>query len=63
MANRDKTSQSDRFIDAARELGCDETEEAFAEKVRKAARASVPTPAATRGSGTPRAKRVESAGD
>ena len=37
MANRDKTSQSDRFIDAARELGCDESEEAFAEVVRQVA--------------------------
>lgn len=34
--------QADRFIEAARELGCDETEEAFAEKVRKVAKAPVP---------------------
>jgi|tagenome__1003787_1003787.scaffolds.fasta_scaffold18471495_2 hypothetical protein len=35
-------TQRDRFIEAARELGCDESEEAFAEKVRKVAKAPVP---------------------
>ena len=30
-------SQRDRFIEAARELGCDEGEEGFAEIVRKLA--------------------------
>ncbi len=31
--------QSRKFIRAARELGCDESEEAFAEKLRKVAKA------------------------
>lgn len=30
--------QSGRFVEAARELGCDDSEEAFAEKVRRVAK-------------------------
>ena len=39
MAKPDKAFRYDRFVEAARELGCDESEEAFAEKVRKVAKA------------------------
>jgi hypothetical protein len=40
-------SQRQRFIEAARELGCDESEEAFAEVVRQVASAP-PAPAAAK---------------
>lgn len=36
--------QYQRFLDAARELGCDESEERFAQVVRAIARAPVPAP-------------------
>lgn len=37
-ARRRAASQSDRFIEAARELGCDENEEAFERVVKRVAR-------------------------
>ena len=37
-------SQSQRFIDKARELGCDEDEAAFDERLRKIAKATPPVP-------------------
>lgn len=40
----DDRTQSERFIEAARELGCDETEEGFAEIVRKVAKAPPGSP-------------------
>ncbi len=40
MPERDHDStQADKFRDLARELGCDEDEKAFEEKVRKVAKA------------------------
>ena len=42
-ANKTADRQSDKFIEAARELGCDESEEGFAEIVRKVASAHPPT--------------------
>jgi hypothetical protein len=39
MTQHDKSkSQSQKFIDKARELGCDEDEKAFDDKLRKIAR-------------------------
>jgi hypothetical protein len=37
-------SQSQRFIDKARELGCDEDEAAFEERLRKIAKTTPPVP-------------------
>ena len=37
----DRTEQSQRFIDAARKLGCDESEERFNEVIHKLASAPV----------------------
>lgn len=37
MGKDDKLSQSEKFIAAARELGCDESEEAFNAKLKKLA--------------------------
>lgn len=34
MNKDDKSSQSEKFIETARALGCDESEEAFAEKLK-----------------------------
>jgi hypothetical protein len=46
MANKQKTEkltqQSQKFIEAARELGCDENESAFDEIVKKVAKAPPP---------------------
>jgi len=39
----DAASQSARFIEAARKLGCDESPEAFEAAVKKVARQKVPT--------------------
>lgn len=41
MSKRDthKTSQSDRFIETARELGCDEDEKAFDDKLKRIVKA------------------------
>ncbi len=38
----DSRSQHDRFVDMARELGCDEDEAAFVEKLKMIARAKSP---------------------
>ena len=38
-----KDDQYQRFVEAARELGCDESEERFAEVVRTVAKAPVPS--------------------
>lgn len=54
-------SQREKFIEAARELGCDESEEDFAEIVRKVAHAPV-APAdllKSRKSKTKKVKRAE----
>jgi len=37
----DDRSQRQKFIDTARELGCEDDEKAFAEKLRKVAKGSV----------------------
>ncbi len=37
-------SQPQRFIEKARELGCDEDEAAFEERLRKIAKATPPSP-------------------
>lgn len=46
MANRSEhvKSQGKRFIDKARELGCDEDEAAFEDRLRKIAKAKTPAP-------------------
>jgi len=50
MAEKEKSSQINRFKEAARELGCDESESAFEEKLKKvvahkpAPKASTETP-------------------
>jgi hypothetical protein len=38
----DEKQQSERFIEIARELGCDEDEAAFDEKLRRIAKAKPP---------------------
>ena len=40
--HKNKKGQSDKFIEAARELGCDEDEFAFDEIVKKVAKAPQP---------------------
>jgi hypothetical protein len=42
----EKQSQPDKFRQLARELGCDEDEEAFKAKLRQIAKAPKPKPAA-----------------
>jgi hypothetical protein len=39
MTTKDQSSQADRFIETARELGCDEDEAAFEEKLKRIATA------------------------
>jgi len=39
---KEQKKQSDKFIEAARELGCDEDESAFDEMVKKVAKAPPP---------------------
>ncbi|XSG81234.1 MAG: hypothetical protein ACPW61_09090 [Methyloligella sp. ZOD6] len=39
-------SQSERFIDKARELGCDESEDSFDQKLRRVAKTAAPKKAA-----------------
>lgn len=58
MQNRDKNEllQHARFIETARKLGCDESEEAFDEKLKVIARAGTKKP--TIGAGTPAPKKV-----
>lgn len=34
-SNRDNEEQSEKFVQAAKELGCDEDEQAFDEKLKK----------------------------
>jgi len=41
MIKRPQKSQRQKFIDTARELGCDEDEEAFRDKLRRIARQQV----------------------
>lgn len=51
------TKQSERFIETARELGCDEDEEAFKSKLKRIAKAPI-TPTDTKGTrAKPRSKR------
>jgi hypothetical protein len=42
MSETRKKSQRQKFIDAARELGADEDEKAFADKLRRIAKAPPP---------------------
>lgn len=41
MTNQDDKPQYDHFVEAARSLGCDESEAAFDEKLKKVARQKV----------------------
>jgi hypothetical protein len=42
MASGPKPTQKEKFIDKARELGCDEDEAAFEKRLRKIAKATPP---------------------
>lgn len=44
--NADEKPQHDRFVETARKLGCDESEEAFDEKLKVIARAKPSEPRA-----------------
>ena len=48
VAKENQSEQSKRFIEAARELGCDEDPEAFKDKLKKLASAPPPESVATR---------------
>lgn len=39
---KDKNPQKDKFIETARELGCDESEKAFNDKLKKLAKPEKP---------------------
>jgi len=46
MTGNSNKSQSDKFKDAARDLGCDDDEAAFDDKLRKISKARVVEPGA-----------------